>query len=49
MAGSLMGMLMNADLLMEVTRFELEERRRAAEQERVARTVLAEPKDRRSN
>lgn len=35
-------MLMNADLLMEVTRFELEERRRAADQERLARTVVAE-------
>ena len=33
---------MNADLMLDVTRFELEERRRAAEQERVARTVVAE-------
>ena len=41
-------MLMNADLLMEVARFELEERRRAAEQERMARTVIAEPKQRRT-
>ncbi len=31
---------MNADLLLYVTRFELAERLRAAEQERVARTVL---------